>query len=278
MIGKAKSNKSLQATIAYNEKENATLIYSNKLVGMSLADFQMQMEDLQKCYRGYARQLTIHAILSPAIEDGKRLTIPQWEKIAAQYLTNMNMQELQAIAFLHEDKEHKHLHLVINKVKEEDFKLFHDSYIGKKTQKAADSIAIDMKLVRAMEIRQMRINETNRIKAANKAGIYIAEEKPLGTKQRFKSILEGIIKNNFSSIDEYFAALRNVGFKVHRYINKETGQLRGYGIEMDGVKMDASQVGRNFTLKALNDTKNSFANESKQNLSNERRIGRKTRR
>jgi hypothetical protein len=42
MIGKAKSNKSLQATIAYNEKENATLIYSNKLVGMSLADFQMQ--------------------------------------------------------------------------------------------------------------------------------------------------------------------------------------------------------------------------------------------
>jgi hypothetical protein len=278
MIGKAKSNKSLQATIAYNEKENATLIYTNKLVGMSLADFQMQMEDLQKCYRGYARQLTIHAILSPAIEDGKRLTGSQWRKIAEKYLTNMNMQELQAIAFLHEDKEHKHLHLVINKVKEEDFKLFHDSYIGKKTQKAADGIAMDIKLVRAMEIRQMRINEAVKIKAAKKVGIYIAEQKPVGTKQRFKSILEGIIKNNYSSIDEYFAALRNVGFKVHRYIDKETGKLRGYGIEMNGVKMDASQVGRNFTLKALNETKNSFANENKQHLTNERRIGRKPRR
>jgi hypothetical protein len=275
MIVRAKSNKSLQATIAYNEKENATLIYTNKLVGMSLVDFQMQMEDLQKCYRGYGRQLTIHAILSPAIEDGKRLTESQWRKIAGKYLANMNMQELQAIAFLHEDKEHKHLHLVINKVKEEDFKLFPDSYIGKKTQKAADNIAIDMKLVRAMEIRQMRINETVKIKAAKKAGIYIAEEKPLGTKQRFKTILEGITKYKYSSIDEYFAALRNAGFKVHRYINKETGQLRGYGIEMNGVKMDASQVGKNFTLKALNDSKNSFANQNKEHLTNERRIGRK---
>ena len=33
MIGKAKSNKSLQATIAYNEKEKATLIYTNNLAG-----------------------------------------------------------------------------------------------------------------------------------------------------------------------------------------------------------------------------------------------------
>ena len=38
MIGKAKSNKSLQAKIAYNEKEKATLVYANKLVGMSLSD------------------------------------------------------------------------------------------------------------------------------------------------------------------------------------------------------------------------------------------------
>ena len=86
MIGKAKSNKSLQATIAYNEKEKATLIYTNNLVGISLADYRMQMEDLQKCYRGYARQLTIHAILSPSIEDGKRLHPSQWKIMADKYI------------------------------------------------------------------------------------------------------------------------------------------------------------------------------------------------
>src|SRR5665213_1744040 len=207
MIGKAKSNKSLQATIAYNEKEKATLIYANKLVGISLADFRMQMEDLQKCYRGYGRQLTIHAILSPSIEDGKRLNRSQWKIMADKYLSNMNMQGLQAIGFLHEDKDHKHLHLVINKVKEGDFKLFHDNFIGKKTQKAADNIAIDMKLIRAAEVRQSRINQSARIKDALQAGINISEEKPAGTKQQFKSILEGVIKKSYCSIDEYFTAL-----------------------------------------------------------------------
>jgi hypothetical protein len=251
MIGKAKSNKSLQATIAYNEKEKATLIYANNLVGISLADYRMQMEDLQKCYRGYARQLTIHAILSPSIEDGKRLNASQWKIMADKYIANMKMQGLQAIGFLHEDKEHKHLHLVINKVKEDDFKLFHDNFIGKKTQKAADNIAIDMKLIRAAEIRQSRINQSARIKDALQAGINISEEKPAGTKQQFKSILEGVIKNSYSSIDEYFTALNNAGFKVHSYANEETGGLRGYGVEMNGVKMDASAIGKKFTLNAL---------------------------
>jgi relaxase-like protein len=251
MIGKAKSNKSLQATIAYNEKEKATVVYANKLVGMSLADFQMQMEDLQKCYRGYGKQLTIHAILSPSIEDGKKLTISQWQTIAGKYLTNMNMQALQAIGFLHADKEHKHLHLVINKVKEENFKLFHDSYVGKKSQKAADTIASDMKLIRAMEVRQARINQLVRVKDALQTGISVATEKPIGTKQQFKSILEAVVKNNYGSIDEYFAVLRRSGFKVHSYSNKETGELRGYGVEMNGVKMDASDIGKKFTLKAL---------------------------
>ena len=211
----------------------------------------MQMEDLQKCYRGYGKQLTIHSILSPAIEDGKRLDTTQWKTIADKYLMNMNMHGLQAIGFLHEDKDHKHLHLVINKVKEDNFKLFHDNYIGKKTQKAADNIAIDMKLIRATEIRQERINQSARIKDALQAGITISEEKPVGTKHQFKSMLEGVIKNSFRSIDEYFTALERVGFKVHSYSNKETGELRGYGVEMSGVKMDASAIGKKFTLKAL---------------------------
>ena len=46
----------------------------------------MQMEDLQKSYRVYGKKLTIHADLSPAIEDGKRLSEVDWETIANKYL------------------------------------------------------------------------------------------------------------------------------------------------------------------------------------------------
>jgi hypothetical protein len=252
MIGKAKSNKSLQATITYNEREKATLVYTNKLVGMSLDDYRVQMEDLQKCYTGYGKQLTIHAILSPAIEDGQILSSEQWQKMADAYLAKMNMQDLQAMGFLHADKEHRHLHLVINKVKEVGFKLVHDGYIGKKSQKIADQIAVEMKLVRAMVIKQNRIDEALRIKEAVKLGLPVTTEEPVGVKQQFKAVLEGLIKNSYHSVADYFKTLENSGFKVHSYRNKETGELRGYGIERDGTKMDASDVGKKFTLKALN--------------------------
>jgi Relaxase/Mobilisation nuclease domain len=220
---------------------------------MSLDDYYMQMEDLQKCYKGYGKQLTIHAILSPAIENGKTLATPQWQKIADDYLSKINMQDLQAIGFLHADKEHRHLHLVINKVKEKDFKLAHDSYIGKKSQKAADDIAREMKLVRAAEIRQAKINEASRVTEAIKIGILPPKEKPLvGIKQHFKAILEELLKVTYHSTIEYFKALEKAGFKVHTYNDKETGELRGYGIEKEGTKMDASAISKKFTLKALN--------------------------
>jgi hypothetical protein len=57
--------------------------------------------------------------------------------------------------------------------------------------------------------------------------------------------------NDYSSIHEYFTALNKEGFKVHSYANKESGELRGYGVEMNGVKMDASAIGKKFTLSAL---------------------------
>ena len=243
MIGKAKSNKSLQATLTYNVKGKANLIYTNRLVGLSLDDYRMEMGDLQKCYRGYGKQLTIHAILSPAIEDGKKLSLEQWQAMSDKYLEKMGMKGLQAVGFLHADKEHGHLHLVINKVRENDFKLHHDSYIGKKSHKAADTIAKEMRLVRAMKLRDERLRkETDTI---------VAEEKIAGSKQKFKHVLASLVKNNYKNATAYFKALEKEGFIVHQYTDKTSGMLRGYSIERDGTKMDASAIGKQFSLKSL---------------------------
>jgi Relaxase/Mobilisation nuclease domain len=272
MIGKAKSNKSLSATIEYNLKEAAALIYQNKMEGNKIADFRLQMEDLQKCYKGYGRQLTLHAILSPAIEDGKKLSKKQWQEIADSYLKKMQLQQQQAIGFLHTDKGHKHLHLVINKVGEQDFKLYHDTFIGKKSQMAADTIALEMQLVRARQVMQKNKLEKTRLKDAKSTGVQPTEEnKSIGTKQLFKTILENISKNKFANPTAFFNALKKVGFKVYEYPDKETGGLRGYGIEKHGTKMDASSIGKQFTLKALglaaegvgvNHVKESIANDA----------------
>lgn len=71
MIGKAKSNRSLYATINYNIKKGSGIFYTNKLEGEELKEYRYQMADLQRCYSGTGKSLTIHAQLSPSIEDGK---------------------------------------------------------------------------------------------------------------------------------------------------------------------------------------------------------------
>lgn len=261
MIGKAKSNKSLAATIEYNLKEKAELFFTNKLTGATIEEYQMQMHDLQKCYRGYARRLTIHAILSPHINEGNKLEKEQWNEIANDYLNLMNLQEYQAIGFIHRDKEHRHLHLVINKVNEQTFKLYHDGFIGKRTQHAADKIAEKMGLIRAMEIKQKNIQNKKRQKEATQNNFpensmqFKSDEKeqhPLGSKQLFKLELQTILANkNIRSINDFFEEIKKAGFKLHLYHNKDTKELRGYGIEKNDTKLDASIIGKEFTIKNL---------------------------
>lgn len=255
MIGKAKSNKSLVATIAYNLKEKAELIFTNGLSGEDINDNRLQMLAMQKCYTGTARQLTLHVILSPHISEGQNLRIEKWTEIANRYLSLMRLKEHQAIGFIHNDKEHRHLHLVINKVRSSNVKLYHDGFIGKRTQKAADSIAIQMKLIRAKEI--MRQNNERKKKVANidkDAQEFNIEtiSKPIGSKQLFKQQLNNILQGQtLNSVEEYFTEVKKQGFKIYLYHNKDTKELRGYGIEKNNTKMDASTIDKKFTLTKL---------------------------
>lgn len=255
MIGKAKSNKSLVATIAYNLKENAELIFTNGLSGEDINDYRLQMLAMQKCYTGTARQLTLHVILSPHISEGLNLDKNKWNEIANRYLSLMRLKEHQAIGFIHNDKEHRHLHLVINKVRSSNVKLYHDGFIGKRTQKAADSIAIQMKLIRAKEI--MRENNERKKKHANidksiqEFSIETISE-PIGSKQLFKQQLYNILQNStLKSVEDYFAEIKKQGFKLYLYHKKDTKELRGYGIEKNNTKMDASTIGKEFTITKL---------------------------
>jgi hypothetical protein len=233
MIGKAKSNKSLSATLAYNHKQGSELFFSQNLVNGDSHDLAIQMSDLQKCYTGKGRNLTIHAQLSPAIGEGKKLSTKQWQKIASSFLERTGMDRLQCLGYLHRDKEHVHCHLVVNRVDENTFKLYDDSYIMLRAIRAADEVAKELGLTRAMLVREE--NNVNKI----------------GSKQQFKLFLEDILMQNPKNLGGYFDAIRSGGYKLKVHRNKETGEVRGYGISRDGTYMDASAIDRKLTLRNI---------------------------
>jgi len=233
MIGKAKSNKSLLTTLAYNHKQGSELFFSQNLVSGDSHDLAMQMSDLQKCYTGKGKNLTIHAQLSPAIGEGKKLTKIEWQKIAKSFLERTGMARLQCMGYLHRDKGHVHCHLVVNRVDENTFKLFDDSYIMLRAIRAADEVARELGLTRAMLVKE-KINKEK-----------------IGSKQEFKVFLENILMQNPKNLGGYFDAIISGGYELRVHRNKETGEVRGYGISKGGTYMDASAIDRKLTLRNI---------------------------
>jgi len=251
MIGKAWSNSSLTATLHYNQKADSVLFYKNRLAGDDISDFRMQMEDLHKCYTGRSEKLIIHAVISPTPEEGINLSNADWTNIANSYLQGLELSDHQAIGFIHSDKEHKHLHLIINKVNEKSLKLYSDSFIGKKSQKISDQIASKMNLTRAKQV----MNERRRIDVIRQESEIqqqvTDEPETIGSKQKFRKLVNQVLKSKFRNEEEYFKELENSGFIVHCYYNKETGELRGYGLEKDGTTIFSSDLGKEYSLTKL---------------------------
>lgn len=248
MIGLAKSNLSLADTVDYNIKHKSSLIYSNMLQGENITDFRLQMEDLQKCYRGKANSLTIHAQISPTIEDGKKMMMEDWKKLADLYLEKMELENHQALFYLHKDRGHFHLHAVINRVNEFTFKLYNDSFIGKKTSKAAHEIALALGLTSA---REMMEENKKREKDVCLDTAQPTLEKPLGSKQAFKAFLQETFKRPHKDLNAFFNAIEDGGYKVLIFKEKDKQAIRGYAIGKNGTFLNASEIDRKLSLKNL---------------------------
>ena len=55
-------------------------------------------------------------VLSQSIPDGIKLTNDDFVKLADNFLERMKLKEQQYISFLHSDKDHKHLHIFVNRI------------------------------------------------------------------------------------------------------------------------------------------------------------------
>jgi len=163
----------------------------------------------------------------------------------------IGLNQQQALGYLHRDKGHLHLHLLINRVTK-DYKLVSDRYIGIRSQEVADTIAKEMGITRAREIMQKNaiqkiVKNTAKIEKIQSTVI----KEPVGSKQLFKVALQNVLSQKPVNREQYFNLLRQEGFILHLYKHPQTELIRGYGIEKDKTKMDASIIGKEFTLTAL---------------------------
>ncbi len=325
MIAKWKSNISVSATLDYNFKDESQIIQSNNLQGDCYQDFNLQMLARQNQFRGNARNLTAHIILSPSMPDAERLTRLEWKEISGVLLQKAGLAHLQSVVFLH-TKVPNHLHIVVNRI-DKDGSIFRGKNELAISQRIGNEIAIELGLVQAREVRlakqkapleipvfenisdykksqspvdyqtlnptvfgvkvlsqeslDRKGEETNRgysiqlenggLVAASPFGeqapsqllkqpnnsrkdLYGEDEKSQLEKVRseFEFHLQKIMhEKTLFNRRTYFSDLRKRGYNVIEFRKRKTGVLFGYGVQKDGFRFTASEIGLEYTLSNM---------------------------
>ena len=232
-------------------------ILRNNLCGETPIELFQEMKILQNLNQNATNKL-ISMVLSPYIDDGEKLSKKQLQNLTKEFLKELEIDtnQSQFIAFMHTEKRHRHIHILLNRVDEKG-KLLKDHHIGKKAQWAAHRVAEKNELVSA---KQMRIDK---IRASES---FEFDSKNL-RKEMFRKHLN-VMATKPNTMEKYLSEMLKKEIKFIPTINKQ-GDLQGFRVrDMESqTEMKASDVHRNMGLKKLLDS-GLFFQDDNFNLSN----------
>lgn len=253
MIGMAKSCIGSFSLFNYViDDQKGIEILRNNLCGETPIELFQEMKILQNLNQNATNKL-ISMVLSPHIDDGEKLSKKQLQNLTKEFLKELEIDtnQSQFIAFMHTEKRHCHIHILLNRVDEKG-KLLKDHHIGKKAQWAAHKVAEKNELVSA---KQMRIDK---IRASES---FEFDSKNL-RKEMFRKHLN-VMATKPNTMEKYLSEMLKKEMKFIPTINKQ-GDLQGFRVrDMESqTEMKASDVHRNMGLKNLIDSGLFFQDEN----------------
>jgi len=233
MIGKGKSISHTGASMGYgwNEEKEAQVVYRQHLAGENPKQITQEFKIIQlqnhKCKKN-----TLSFVLSPTIEDGRTLKEKELRKITESFVKEMRLEERQAIAFVHRNKAHLHIHLYVNRIGF-DGKAYKDNFIGKRSQKAAEKVAKQMGLTTVKEVQKEKLNEVKNVRVK--------------IKQIHEKVITEMKPRDF---DQYIKYMKQKYVAVIPSINK-SNKLQGFRFEYKGYNLKGSEVHRSMSMHSI---------------------------
>ena len=179
------------------------------------------------------------AYISPHPQDGKTLSDKDLKEISHDFMKGIGVNpEKQAfLSVVHTEKEHKHIHLIINRIDEKG-KAIKDHHSVLKAQSAAHKIATERGLISAKDL--MRANSSRKI------------ENQKEIKLKISKTHEDIMKMKPDSLSKYQQYMKSLGnYEVKPTINK-AGKIQGFRIKdiKSGQEFKMSEVNRLMSQQA----------------------------
>lgn len=234
MIGKGKAISHTKASIQYgwNQEKDADIVFKQNLAGEKpnevTAEFKIIQSMNEKCKRN-----TFSFVISPTIEDGKKLSLEGLNKITREFIKDLKLENHQAIAFVHNDKDHKHIHLYVNRIDFEG-KAYNDSFIGKRCHKAAERIAMKLGLQTVKQAKKQRLENLKDIRQ------FIKNKHDLS-----------FYKFHPKNYQKYINEMKKFNIEVIPIHNK-SNKLQGFRYLFNNSNLKGSEVHRSLSINKLN--------------------------
>ncbi len=241
MIGKGSSISSTLGAIRYgnNKEKEAEQVYSDLIVGETAEEIAQEFKAVQELNQNCERN-TLSFILSPTVRDGENLSNRELGELTKKFIQQMKLEERQAVAYVHRDKVHTHVHLYVNRI-DLNGRAYNDSFIGKQSQLAAERTARELGIQTVKDVQYEKNLELSR------------------TRSEIQKVHQNAISQNRTiDLQTYINRMREQQINVIPVINKSK-QLQGFRFEYQGQSIKGSDVHRSMSasnlLKSINRAK-----------------------
>lgn len=147
MIGIGRTTKGSIKAIAYASREEkgeqkafATEISRNGIVGENARSIYHEL--MAVAHQNHRVDKPFYnVVLSPSAENTLNWNLEDWEKLVHDFLEKKELLSHQHIAYLHQDTDTSHLHLIVNRIDFNGKNRVNQRFIGKQTSAVANELA-----------------------------------------------------------------------------------------------------------------------------------------
>lgn len=236
MIGKVSKGRGFGGCLGYiSGKASAEHIGGNLAAGADHKAAAREFQVVASQNPGCKKPVAHYSLSAPP---GEKLTNVQWRATAEEHVKNMGHTGHQWTAWRHHDRDHDHVHIVVNRVNPETLKVSTDSKDFERIQKSCRSIEKNHGL---QEVQSGRDRVTEKIKA----GQLGSEADPL--RDQIRAAKAG--SKNFEQFRERLAA-QGVSTELNQ--SKTTGHVSGITYAYsNGQRVKGSQLGKEFSSAGI---------------------------
>ena len=230
-MGKSISHTSASMAYGLREEKKPEIVHSQYLAGDTPKEITQEFRTIQQ-QNHQCKKNTLSFVLSPTIKNGKEMKNKELQEITQRFLKQMKLQENQAIAFVHRNRKHVHIHLYVNRINFQG-EAYKDNFIGKRSQQAAERVAKEMGLTTVREVQQQKLDK--------------AKDMRMILKRIHEKVIKEVRPKDF---DQYIKAMEAYPIKVIPSINKQN-QLQGFRFEFAGQNLKGSEVHRSMSMNKI---------------------------